>query len=99
NERFQASRPAAERAVAAAGAIGSDTWSTASVALATLETNRSNAMVALGDLDTLYVDARTDGALEETPSTSAIAAARDQVKGWVAAQNDVIARLSARMPG
>ncbi|MCJ2187744.1 hypothetical protein [Novosphingobium beihaiensis] len=99
DRQFQAQRPAAERAVGAAGDVGSDSWSTASVALASLESSRSNAMAALGDLDTLYVDARTAGALEETPSAKAIAAARDQVNGWVAAQDDVIAHLSARLPG
>lgn len=99
NQQFQSNRPAAERAVAAAGDTGSDSWSTASVALARLESSRSSAMVALGDLDTLYVEARTAGALEETPSAKAIAAARDEVDGWVASQNAIIAALSARLPG
>lgn len=99
NRQFQSNRPAAEQAVAAAGSSGSDSWSTASVALARLESSRSSAMVALGDLDTLYVEARTDGALEETPGTTAIAAARDQVEGWVAGQNAVIAALSAKLRG
>jgi hypothetical protein len=96
--RFQANRPAAERAVAAAGNIASDSWSTASVALARLESSRSSAMEALADLDALYIDARTDAPLEETPSAKAIAVARDQVDGWVAAQDDVIADLTARLP-
>ncbi|WP_243992668.1 hypothetical protein [Novosphingobium album (ex Hu et al. 2023)] len=99
NTQFQSNRPAAERAVAAAGDTGSDSWSTASVAIARLESSRSSAMVALGDLDSLYVEARTAGALEETPGARAITAARDEVDGWVAEQNDVIAALSARLPG
>ena len=99
DKQFQANRPAAERAVAAAGGRATDSWSSASVALALLETSRSSAMVALADLDTLYVNARTDAALERTPTTEAIATARDEVNGWIDAQDAVIARLSARLPG
>ena len=55
-------------------------------------------MVALADLDNLYVTARNDGALERTPTTEAIASARDEVNGWVDAQDTVIARLAARLP-
>ena len=98
DQQFQASRPAAERAVADAGPVASDSWSTASIALASLESSRSNAMTALADLDTLYVDARTAAPLEETPSIETIAAARDQVSGLVSAQNAVIARLAAHLP-
>ncbi|MCT2398276.1 hypothetical protein [Novosphingobium mangrovi (ex Huang et al. 2023)] len=97
--QFQTNRPAAERAVAAAGGIASDSWSSASVALARLESSRSSAMEALADLDALYVDARTAAPLEETPSAKAIAAARDQVDGLVAAQDKVIEGLAARLPG
>lgn len=97
DERFQANRGAAERAVSAAGSVPADSWSTASVALARLETARSSAMVALADLDTLYVDARDAAPLEETPSMAAIAAARGEVEGWVSAQNAVIERLAGRL--
>ncbi|KHK89683.1 hypothetical protein [Novosphingobium malaysiense] len=99
DRQFQANRPAAERAVASAGGIASDSWSTASIALARLETSRSSAMVALADLDGLYVDARTDAPLEETPSAEAIASARDLVDGWVDAQDEVLSSLAARLPG
>lgn len=97
HRQFQSNRAAAERAVADAGDTGSDSWSTASVALARLESSRSSAMVALGDLDALFVDARTEGALEETPAVRAITAARNQVDGWVSAETDVITRLSVRL--
>ncbi|SFF75164.1 hypothetical protein SAMN05518801_101236 [Novosphingobium sp. CF614] len=97
DRRFQADRGPAERAVAAAGNVASDSWSSAGVALARLESSRSNAMVALADLDTLYVDARVAAPIAESPSTSAIAAARDEVSGWVAAQDKVIESLAARL--
>lgn len=99
DQQFQANRPIAERAVASAGDVASDSWSSASVALARLESSRSSAMAALADLDTLYVDARTSAPLEETPSARAIAAARDQVSGWVASQDKVIESLASRLPG
>lgn len=97
DRRFQASRGDAERAVGASGAISSDSWSSASVALAKLETARSGAMVALADLDTLFVDARDAAPLQPTPRMEAIAVAREQVESWVSAQDDVIARLAGRL--
>lgn len=97
DRQFEANRPAAERAVAAAGATGSDSWSSASVALARLESSRSQAMVAMADLDTLYVDARSGKDTDDTPSAQAIATARNQVRGWVADQDKVIESLSARL--
>lgn len=97
NQRFEADRPATERALATAGATGSDSWSRASVALAELESSRSQAMVAFAELDTLYVDARSGGPVEESPRTKAIAVARERVGGWVAEQDKVIADLASRL--
>lgn len=94
---FTANRTSAERAVAAAGTVTSDSWSTAQVALSSLQASRSSAMVALADLDRMYVDARDEAPLEETPTTSAIAAARDEVSALVASQDQVIATLAARL--
>lgn len=99
DRQFQAERPSAERAAAAAGSLGSDSWSSASVALARLEASRSQAMIALADLDTLYADARDAAPLEPSPSAQAIGDARAQVSGWVEAQDAVIERLSARVKG
>lgn len=99
DRQFQSSRAVAERAVASAGATASDSWSSASVALAKLQLSRSQAMVALGDLDTLYADARDAAPTDLTPTTQAIATARDQVIDWVEGQDAVIARLEARLQG
>lgn len=60
---FTAATPAAQRAVANArgAALGSDSWSAAQVAVAGLESSRSDGMIALGDLDRLFVDAAVAG--------------------------------------
>lgn len=95
--RFQSNRPAAERAVAAAGSTGSDSWSTASVALAKLESSRSSAMTALAELDVLYADARDKAPVEESPTSGAIGEARAQVAALVDAQDRLIGSLASRL--
>lgn len=95
--QFQANRPAAERAAAAAGDTGSDSWASASVALARLETSRSAAMTALAELDTLYADAREQSPLEESPSSTAIGEARARVAALVDAQDATLRKLATRL--
>ncbi len=75
--------------VAARGAAqGGDAWSSASVALAELESARSEAMVALADLDELYAAARVAGR-----DVATISAARDQVLALVEEEDRVLAAL------
>lgn len=95
--RFQSNRKAAERAVAAAGSAGSDSWSSATVALARLESSRSAAMTALAELDTLYADARDKAPLGESPTSQAIGEARSKVAALVDAQDQAINALSSRL--
>ncbi|MFD1958647.1 hypothetical protein ACFSHP_05180 [Novosphingobium panipatense] len=95
--RFQSNRAAAERAVSAAGSTGTDSWSTASVALARLESSRSSAMSALAELDLLYAEARNAAPVEESPSATAIGDARSQVAALLEAQDSLIARLAGRL--
>lgn len=71
-------------------AVASDRWADAQVALAELESARSLAMVALADLDRLYVDASV-----EAEETARIAAAREDVIAMVEAENTVIDSLLA----
>jgi hypothetical protein len=99
DRQFQANRPAAERAIAASGAVGSDSWSSASIALGTLESSRSSGMSALAQLDTLYADARDVAPVEESPSATAIGAARTQVAALIDAQDAALATLSGRLKG
>lgn len=94
---FQAKQPAAQRAVAGAGPARSDAWTSAEVALSDLQTSRSGALTALAELDQLYVDERAAHPEQVSPAATAIAAARDQVDGWVASETAVIERLGSRL--
>ena len=87
---FLAEAPRASSIVSAArGAeIGSEAWANAEVALASLTTARSRTMVALADLDRLYVSAAVEGG-----ALDAIASVRDEVQAQVAAENATIAAL------
>jgi hypothetical protein len=84
---FEAEAPRARAAANAArgGAVGSEAWAAAQVALAGLESARSRAMIALADLDRLYVDAATEGG-----ELTRIAATRDRVIAQVEQQNATI---------
>jgi len=94
HERFVALAPQAGQLTAAAqgAAVATEAWSVASVALAQLESRRSEVMVALADLDSLYVRGRVDGDDGVT-----IAAARDQIAAWVADEDATLAVLRGRM--
>lgn len=84
---------AATLAGAARGAAaGTEQWAVATVAIAELESARSDVMVSLGELDRLYVSQRIDGGDGE-----AIAAVRDQVTAWVADEDAVLADLGSRL--
>ena len=95
--RFASRRTAAERSVAGAGARLSEGWSTAQVALSDLQGARSAALVALAELDRLYVDERQAHPEQVSPTAAAIATARDQVQAWVTEETSVIDRLNARL--
>ncbi len=94
--RFAARRDKAERLTAAASgaAMGSEGWSVASVALADLESARSETMVALADLDEIFVAARISGS-----AALNAAAARDQVSAWIGEEDQVLAALRGRLGG
>jgi hypothetical protein len=97
DRQFQTNRAVAQRAVAAAGGTGTDSWSAASVALAKLESSRSSGMGALAELDLLYADARDTAPLDESPTAKAIGEARAQVAALLDAQDQVIDSLSSRL--
>ncbi|MXO89738.1 hypothetical protein [Pontixanthobacter aquaemixtae] len=87
---FMAAAPRARRTVASGvgAAVTSDSWAAAQVAMADLDSLRSVTAVALGDLDLLYVDATL--AFEQR---QAVAAARDEVIGYVREEDRVLAEL------
>lgn len=94
HHEFTGRRARAEQLVAAAGKspVGSDGWAQASVALADLETARSQAMIALADLDELYTAARVEGGEATT-----IAATRDRVIDLIGEEDIVLAQLRGRI--
>ena len=96
HERFAARRGRAEQLTSSAlgSAIASESWAVASVALADLESTRSEAMIALADLDQLYAAARIGGT-----EAGAIAEARDRVMGWIGEEDRVLATLRDRLGG
>ena len=94
NAKF-GTREARARAVVgpAAGAkIGSESWATATIAVAELEAARAEAMLALSDIDMLYNDASVNGQEAQT-----IGAVRDKVIGLIARQDQVLAELRNRL--
>ncbi len=96
SERFAGKRTRTATLVGAAqgAAVGSEAWAVATVAIADLESARSDVMVSLGELDRLYAAARVDGG-----DGGAIAAVRDQVTAWVADEDAVLADLGGRLQG
>jgi hypothetical protein len=62
------------------------------VALADLDSLRSRVAVSLAELDALWVDSNVDGGPRD-----AIGAARDSVEALVAQEDEVLARLRARV--
>lgn len=94
HEKFLARRGKAETLVGAAGgaAMGSESWAVASVALADLQSARSETMLVLADLDELWVAARVDGA-----PAQAIETARNRVSTLVGEEDRVVAGLNERL--
>ena len=92
--KFRAREPRARVTVSAAGKakMGSESWGTATIAVAELEAARAATMLPLSDLDALYNDTRVRG---EDPA--AIGAARDTVTGLIARQDRVLSELRSRL--
>ena len=91
---FERQLPAARGAVGAArgSGPGAEAWSVAQVALAGLESARSQAMIALADFDRLYVDAATQGG-----ELTSIAPARDAAIARVDDENAAIKGLLGQL--
>jgi hypothetical protein len=99
HDSFVASSGGVSRTVAAArgASPAADAWITAQVALAGLQTLRSDAVIAQGDIDTLYADERLADPGRITPTAQALAEAQGRIAGWVDEQNAVIARLANQL--
>ena len=72
--------------------MASEGWSVATVAVADLESARSDAMIALAEIDALYAAARING-----EDAALIALARDHVTGLVDSEDKVLADLRGRI--
>jgi hypothetical protein len=90
HQKFLAAVPGTRSAVAAARGSGitDDRWASAQVALADLDSSRSEAAIALGDLDLLFADAALAQELRDE-----IVVARTEVTGLIAEEDRVLAEL------
>jgi hypothetical protein len=96
HQAFTSQIAATRNAISAArGAdIESQEWAEAQIRLADLESERSRALIALADLDQLFIDAQLQAApLDE------ISAVRDEVEAMVAEENLTVAQLSGTLGG
>jgi predicted dienelactone hydrolase len=102
DRRFSERRGSAERLIAGGSGRtpGSEGWSVATVALADLASSRSDAMMALAELDRIYVDESIAAAeTGDRSSIDAITVVRDQVTALISAQDETLARLHGRISG
>ncbi len=96
NTRFQDATKKAHTPVARAQGAeeGTEAWSLAQIAIAELESSRSDAMIALADLDRLFVDAELDAVQSEK-----VKQARDEIEQIVHTQDEVIAAFFSELNG
>jgi hypothetical protein len=96
HQRFLAAAGDARAVIrdAAGSATGSDGWARGQVAVAGLASIRSDAMIALADIDRIHVDAHVGGA--EIARSEAV---RAEVSALVAEQDRVIAGLLQTLGG
>ena len=87
---FLAAAPAARRSANAAdaGRVGSDAWAEAQIAIADLETRRSQTMITLADLDRVYVDTSNAG-----EAIAPVADVRGEIAQLIEQENAVITEL------
>ena len=99
--RFTEQQGTASRlAQAARGAApGTEVWSQAAIALASLESARSQGMVALADLDRLYIAATEAAATGPDGDLKTVAPAHREVEALVGEEDRTIAALSGQLSG
>jgi hypothetical protein len=100
HQRFEGQRGRAATLTASArgAAVASESWSVAQVALADLEATRSQAMIALADLDRLYIAAWAGAAMTGgSAELDAVGAARDEVTRRIGEEDAALAGLRSRL--
>lgn len=91
---------AARLAQAARGqALGTNAWSQAAIALASLESARSQGMVALADLDRLFIAATEAAAIGPDTNLALITPAHREVEALLSEEDRAIAALSSQIGG
>jgi hypothetical protein len=92
--KFLSREPRARSTVGAArgAVVASESWSVATVAVAELEAARSEVMIALADLDSLYAAERVAGS-----DGVAVGLVRDRVVALVVQEDRVLAELGGRL--
>lgn len=96
---FLAGAPGANRTISAArGARApADSWIAAQVALAALQSLRSQAVIAQADLDLMFAQERLAEPDRITPTAQALLDAREQVDAWVRQQDETLGRLAGQL--
>lgn len=96
---FVAGTAGATRAVSAArgASAPADSWIAAQLALADLQSLRSQAVIAQADLDLMFAQERLAEPDRITPTAQALTDARERIDAWVDQQNQVLARLAGQM--
>ncbi|WP_225204778.1 hypothetical protein [Novosphingobium huizhouense] len=99
--RFESRRPGAERAVAAArgAGVGSEAWSVAQIAIADLDSARSEGMVAMADLDRMLVVATQAAVDGPHADLDAIAPAHAEVDALMRQELATLDALKRRVAG
>lgn len=96
HQRFMAASGDVQAVVAGAAgsAIGTDGWARAQVAIAGLESMRSDAMIVLADIDRIHAEAHTTGG-----DIARSQAARAEVTALVEQEDRLIAGLLGQLGG
>lgn len=99
HQRFLAEQARTRRLVAAAsgGAVASESWSVATVALAALDSARGGAMIAMGDLDAMLVADRIANVGEQGAESAAIQNAHDRVSALISEEDSALAALRSQL--
>lgn len=67
------------------------------MALANLQSQRSQAVIAQADIEIMFADERLAEPERITPTAQALIEARERIAGWVGEQNRTLARLADQL--
>ena len=74
-----------------------DSWIAAQMALANLQSQRSQAVIAQADIEIMFADERLAEPEQITPTAQALIEARERIAGWVGEQDRTLARLADQL--